>query len=563
MPYKVGISSGWWRIAKDPALLGLAVKAGQFGATAGVQFNQVDLDTILEFLEPDLKHFVTRFTKELGIQVGLHGEVQPAPVALESAERRMWEQSHDRHVVTVKASAELGFVYINIHTSNTVQLIQEESRIRPFGFSYQLLAPNGKPFGQWIDEVKSEAAKRYIFRRFPGRVSSEIQSEADYRQRAEKFDQDYDAEIRAEAIRRVHAAGQPETEDVIRGFIEFVAREYTANGTRRRRETEFFYERWKNSTFAKYLLEAGEIDAYIVVAAHMIEKNDPIWTNIVGSTEGSAPEARAEWAYVNKHAQLNAAVAAKYIEGHLTIKDNEFNKKVLGGMSILEFCEEHNVKILLEMPQSGEGVEGLSRLYNPLDTIHLLRKLNSPILLLTIDFEQTMGQRIDIDKDLIPKMPPDFGKYIYLLHLGEPVTYFGTAHIPIAIGGHGQEVLYRWIYALRKTGFKDGILIFERGGGRSGQGKGSFDVFEESVKAIRQIIKYVEKDINPQELPPEFYGISFENKDVYARQVVTMRDHAWDPLEGLLMQPEEKHGFFSRAAVEKGKGEIWEKRKWR
>jgi hypothetical protein len=444
-----------------------------------------------------------------------------------------------------------------------VQLIQEEARIRPFGFQFQVVAPNGKPFGQWIDEVKSEAARRYILRRILGRVSGEIQSEEGFREAFEKFQQEYNRRIIEEAVRRVRASGQPETKDVLQGAYDEVAREYRDNGTERREQSAFFYEQWKKSTFAKYLLEAGEIDAYIVVAAHLIETNDPLWTNIVGSTNGGNPEDKAEWAYVNKHGQFNAAVAAKYIEGHLIIKDNEFNTKVLGGMSILEFCEKHNLKILLEMPQSGEGVEGLSRLYNPLETIHLLRKLNSPILLLTIDFEQTMGQRIDIDNDLIPKMPPDFGKYIYLLHLGEPVTYFGTAHIPIAIGGHGQEVLYRWIYALRKTGFKDGILIFERGGGHSGQGKGSFDVFEESVKAIRQIIKYVEKDINPQELPPEFYGISFENKDVYARQVVTMRDHAWDPLEGLLMQPEEKHGFFSRGAVEKGKGEIWEKRKWR
>ncbi|MBI2076110.1 MAG: hypothetical protein HYT72_02590 [Candidatus Aenigmarchaeota archaeon] len=569
MAYKVGISSGWWRIAKDPALLGLAVKAGQFGATGGVQFNQVDLDTILEFLEPDLKKFITRFTKELGIQIGLHGEVQPAPVALESAERRMWEQSHDRNVVTVKAAADLGFVYINIHTSNTVQLIQEEARIRPFGFQFQIVDPFGRPFWRLAEE--SPAVKNYILRLLAkqGGMVRELQGEEIFRERADKFNKELDEEITREAIRRIHERiNQGQTEDTnVRTEYDRVRAEMENSGILRRRYAELWYSVWKDSIFAKYTIEAGEIDAYIAVGAYMIEKNDPIWTNIVGSTSEAGPNAspgdRSEWAYVNKHAQFNAAVAAKYIEGHLTVKDNEFNKKVLEGKSMLEFCGKTGVKILLEMPQSGEGVEGLSRLYNPLETIHLLRKLGSPILLLTIDFEQTMAQRIDIDNDLIAKMPPDFGKFVYLLHLGEPIPYFGTAHIPIAIGGHGQDVLYRWIYALRKTGFKDGVLIFERGGGRSGQGKGSFDVFEESVKAVRQITKYLEQDFNPQELPPEFYGISFENKDVYARQIVSMRDHAWDPLEGLLMQPEEKHGFFSRAAVEKGKGEIWEKRKWR
>ncbi len=574
MPYKVGISSGWWRIAKDPALLGLAVKAGQFGATGGVQFNQVDLDTILEFLEPDLKKFITRFTKELGIEVGLHGEVQPAPVALESAERRMWEQSHDRTLVTIRGAVDFGFVYVNVHMSNTIQLIQEEARIRPFGFQFQVVDHLGRPFWKLAEE--SPAVKSYVLRMLSkqGGMMREIQAEEIFRPRYDVFNKNLTAKIREEAEKRIdedlsippQARRHP---DIVRGKMEEVERDMANEGTIRKMQADFFYGVWKDSIFAKYLVEAGEIDAYMMVAIHMIERSDPIWTSIVGSTSEAGPNAvpadRAEWAYVRKHAQFNAAVAAKYIEGHLTVHDDpqEFNKKILNGMSMLEYCEEKKLKILLETPQSGEGAEGLSRLFDPLDTIELLKKLHSPILMLTIDFEQTMAQRIDIDRDLLAKMPPDFGKYVYLLHLGEPIPYFGTAHIPIAIGGHGQEVLYRWIYAFRKTGFKDGVLIFERGGGRSGQGKGSFDVFEESVKALRQIVAYLEKDTKPDELPPEFYGVSFENKDVYARQRVSMHDHAWDPLEGLLIQPEEEHGFFSKAAVDKGKGEVWKKRRWR
>ena len=84
LPYKVGISSGWWEIAKAPELLGIPMKIGGFGATAGVQFNQIDLDTILEFLEPDLKRYTKKMMQELNIEVGLHGEVREA-IALESA----------------------------------------------------------------------------------------------------------------------------------------------------------------------------------------------------------------------------------------------------------------------------------------------------------------------------------------------------------------------------------------------------------------------------------------------------------------------------------------------
>ncbi|MCX6819517.1 MAG: hypothetical protein NT129_05995 [Candidatus Aenigmarchaeota archaeon] len=35
MGYVVGVSSGWWKIAKPPDLLGLAQKVGGFGGTVG------------------------------------------------------------------------------------------------------------------------------------------------------------------------------------------------------------------------------------------------------------------------------------------------------------------------------------------------------------------------------------------------------------------------------------------------------------------------------------------------------------------------------------------------
>ncbi len=567
MSYKVGISSGWWQIGKDPNLLGLALKAGQFGATQGVQFNQVDLDTILEFLEPDLKKFVTRYKKDLGIEIGLHGEVHPSPIMLESAERREWDQSHDRHAVTIRGCAELGIVYLNIHTSNKIQLIQEERQLRPFGYTYQVVDHLGRPFWKLAEEDNEggRSVKNFILRMFEkgaGGIAREIASEEFFKDRYDAHQKKLNNDVLQEALRRIRQLGQPETEDVIDGAFRRVAREWQDNGIVRTREAEFYYGCWKDSKFAKYLLDTGEIDAYIAVATYMIATNDPLW-NIVGSTTGNTPHEKAEDAYVNQHELFNAAVAMKYIEGHLTTI-NEDNRKVLDGKSMLDYCKEKNIYILLETPHSSAGTEGLWRLYNPLHYQHIIRKLACPILKMTIDFEQTMAQRIDIDEDLIKKMPPDFGKMVHTLHVGEPVPYFGSAHIPIAIGGHGMHVLYRWIYALKKTGFKDGIFIFERGSGRrGGQGSQPGEVFEESVRALRQIIKYLDKDILPDDLPPEFFGISMENPDVFARQRVIMREHAWDPLEGLLMQPEEKHGFFSKAAVEKGKGEVWEKRKYR
>src|SRR3989338_8295660 len=204
MPYKIGISSGWWGIAKDPNLLGLATKAGSFGATAGVQFNQVDLDTILEFLEPDLKQYMTRTVKELGIQVGLHGEIREI-VALESAERKYWEQSHDRFLTTIKNASEFGFIYVNMHLSVTQQLFYEEARIRPFGFSYQVVDHMGRPFGKLADE--SPAVKHRILSLLAkgGGMIREIQGEDIYRRRSDEFSKNLTDDIRQEAFRRIDA----------------------------------------------------------------------------------------------------------------------------------------------------------------------------------------------------------------------------------------------------------------------------------------------------------------------------------------------------------------------
>jgi len=125
-----------------------------------------------------------------------------------------------------------------------------------------------------------------------------------------------------------------------------------------------------------------------------------------------------------------------------------------------------------------------------------------------------------------------------------------------------QEIIYEWLYMLRQKGFKEGVLIFERGSGRGG-GKTTSDVFELSVLALRQIAENLEKGIAPKELPLTFYGMSEKNDAVYKRELVAVRDHAWDPLEGVLSVPEEKHSFLSRAAVEKQKAQEWEKRKFR
>ncbi|MBI3190357.1 hypothetical protein HYZ41_01490 [archaeon] len=569
MAYQIGVSSGWWNIARDPALLGLASKVG-FIATAGVTFNQIDVETISEFLEPKVCENVFRVKKELGLKIGMHAEIGENS-ALESAERQVWEQAHIRLVETVKNAVDLGVIYVNLHLSSLPILQFEEARIRPFGFQYQVVGPDGTPL--WKLAETSKPAKDYIKSIISeGHMSQMISRGKDFKAKNEKIYKKYEGEARRreeEYIKKLRAmpeyermspaekrlAENSEAERARKEVGQIIAyeREQLYNNP------DELFDSWKKSDFEQYILEAGEIDAYMTVAHDMYKSNDMLWTNIVGSMD-------PEKAYVNKDYEFNAAVASKYIEGHLKTKNHPMNIRVLGGLSVLEYVNKTGLILCFEVPEVERGgrnpaVEGIYRLFDPRNSQWFVRKLGSPCVKLCIDFEHMLAQKLDPYK-VIPQLPSDFGKLVYLFHLGEPKPYWGIAHIPIPLGSQAQEVIYEWLYMLRKKGFKDGVLIFERGSGRGG-GKTTFEVFEQSVLVLRQIAQNLEKDIPPRELPLSFYGISEKNEAVYKREQVMVREHLMDPMEGLLSIPEEKHSFMSKAAVEKNKAQEWEKRKLR
>jgi hypothetical protein len=77
------------------------------------------------------------------------------------------------------------------------------------------------------------------------------------------------------------------------------------------------------------------------------------------------------------------------------------------------------------------------------------------------------------------------------------------------------------------------------------------------------IKQFLEKDVPPEKLPLEFYGLEPGQWASTERQKAQILEHAYDPLKGMLQVPEEEHGFLSKAAVEKGKTEEWRKEKYR
>ncbi len=562
MTYHVGISTGFWYIGKDPALLGLAQKIGGYGATGGVHFVQVDLETIAEFYEPGVKEQIKTMKEKLGIPyVGLHGEIAEI-MSPDSAEQRIWDQTHDRLVQAVKFAHDLGFLYVNIHFSaKPIISIQGEAQQRVYGVGYPVVDPYGRPLSRLINGHKAtmEEAKKHIPPVYRLQHTNEFKSEytklfEEKRMQAyEEAEREYERQIKA--MPQLDQAQKNETRNRLRYQAEEGARR-AAEGESQ--GSDFLLRVWLSLSprnHLSYSLDDGELGAFFIVANWLKETGNPLWSRITGGAE-------PDDLWYEDEVAFSAAVASMYTYGHVNVKNNPSNKKYLEGKSIKEWCEEKKIYLLFEGPEANKGAEGFYRLFHPKHYYHTIKYLNSPYIKVCIDIEHTVSHALDPDK-LFKSLPNDFGKLIFLFHLGQAVPYGGTAHIPLTRGSRAQEQTYKWLHTIQKKGWKEGFILFERGGGRSGSGRTPYEVFEDSVLAIRQIALFLEKGTDPKDLPLEFYGVSEENKAVFAKELVAIKEHAWDPLEGLLSVSEEKHTFLSKSALEKGKAQEWEKRKYR
>ena len=125
----------------------------------------------------------------------------------------------------------------------------------------------------------------------------------------------------------------------------------------------------------------------------------------------------------------------------------------------------------------------------------------------------------------------------------------------------GDVRVYKLLWSLYKTGFgkdpegKDKLcyVIYERGGGD--------DPFKQSIDTLRLCMEFIQKGIDPDHLPPEFFGMKGHVAGSQVRQEQIIRDHAWEPLKDLLEMPEEEWGLLSSSALKKGKAKEWEKAK--
>ena len=521
--YVIGVSSGMFSMAKPEEKISLIdiSQKGFYSALKGVNFTQVDIERSTEFISPDLENKMAKLRKDLNIEIGFHGlcgAMGSKGIFLDSAIEDDYRRTHDSLVKDLERSGKLNAKYYLQHASETT----------PYGWLGKDFQPSsivdiwGRRFHDFLNEnpslidwaIKEDTVFEIVGGTREGRYDEVL----------ENTRKSIEDKIRYED-RRFDKLSEEQKSEAINMQIADVKRELRS--------------RLLSFSSSSNLTYGPERVAYYITAKWMSDKRDPLWCGVVGDKTFEEVKGDTKiWV---------PAVSLKYIWGHLNPKTLKDPKPIL---------EKYNIDFVIETAMVGAGMEEEYRLTNPKHFVVLCKHAGTKHCRAAIDFEHILGAGIDPLKNCIDEMESDGGKYVGVLHVGWP-TPVEPAHVPIPLGSEQQEWLYTWMLALRKKGFderENKYIIFERGGGVGG------DPVDQSTLALRKIIEYLKMDVSVADLPPEFYGI--EEKDLRMQDAEIM-EHAFDPIKGLITTPEGKHGFLSKAALEKGKSKEWETEKYR
>jgi len=553
LSYIIGVSSGIFAAAPEAERIQYATlaKKAEYCITKGVQFVQIDLESVSEFKAPDLKEQMEKI-KRLGVTFGIHSETKAFGVEvaeLDSAIETDYKFGHERLKEILEKAGEIGSKYVLIHSSESTPFLFLERTLQPTAlvdfFGNPLKDFLLKEENKWLvdDWLFRKDGGIFMWTEFLG-ISLE-----EFKERTRiNYRQSYQLE---------HPGEEPPEEEIKKIIDIHVQRE-------KRSFLDFLQSR--------HLHYGPERFAYYFIAKWMEENKDPLWENIVketinffAKTENKTPKQWLEEKGIKKlsiddenfrrYSYLWVpAVSAKYIWGHLFQDGTKY-------FDLKQIIKKYNMPLILETPMAHRGIEEWLRLPNPLQMYYLAKEVNEKVgfecLLLAMDFEHMLSIRLEPEK-VIEALPPDGGSYVRVLHVGYPAA-LAPAHIPIPLGSEQQLYLYKIMYLLRKKQFgtdpkKDFYIVFERGGGP--------DPIKQSIIALRKIIEFLEKDVKPEELikHPEFFGIATGEFASPERQWVIIREHAFDPLKGLIATPEEEYTALGKAALEKGAPpEKWKK----
>ncbi len=656
MVYTVGISSGWWGIAKTPDLLGLGLKA-MSAATYGVTFVQLDIESPAEFREPLLQQQLTIAREDLGLEYGIHGEFD---MRLENSIKDFWDIFQERLIDHIRGAVETKTAYMHFHASSEPPPTFGSAMIGTR--FYRLVGPDGKTLYNVLNSFQSsgENSKRaFTSKTYPHLNSKQIEtirrivldnylagggpepSDPKYREFGDKMSpfQSVGAliaigDVRENLTKAMIDLLVPDLEKrvIARGMIPGIV-DPTPENPRGEGMAQDWINRAKQSindgrgsideyintltrfaglrgtTLEKHVQEIreqareqmyDEVEKYL--KADLAEKYVPFFgfdERLAYELVGRLLQGSSQWKkicctdYVRSQmkaqftaegkpfkgdeditvenlfrsndrrvqALVSTVVAMEYINGHfeapMQFRDPNTGKftevKSKSGDRIKDYIKDNKIVITFETPQIEAKQEGLLRIVRSEHIYQLAKKIRafrsnenylSDYVFMSLDFEHMLTHNLNIDLE-IDELPQDGGALCKVIHVGNPKPVH-PAHSPIYVGSEAQELNYRYLYKLRKKGFKDGWIIFERGGGQS-----PLEWMRSSVFALRLIVEYLDKETDPDKLPPEFYGITPESEFSEQRQQVVIENYFFAPLSGTLAIPEEEHTFLGRVATER------------
>ncbi len=606
MPFKVGVTTGLYYIAHDVSLASTVKKIG-YALTRGADVMEISGDTPHEISYTEGIE-LRNIAKNQGLDLFFHGSLT---VPMTMPERTDWRDAQDHMEKSVRSAVNAGCKYVLFHaclhfwvelltytgTKLTItmcdhagrfvsEVLYENTRLRNWfvdnmrrlgDITYEQFILSEEEFydaqsrahAKWRIWDQTEVERRSR----PAREKVEAAQKEFGRRRTEanrqkviKMEAWLKSEIERISVAVAEESGRMESEER-RQLMDTAVRNKLARKTYEKR-------RWKIDTYGRL------VDAYKIAAHHLFFTKDPQWMAMADVYKDVLARYKMDysdngwliraWNKAEKENDMEfkqffyAVVGAKFLEGHIRALlkwiDNDLIPKELKGKPELQEIAR-KLQVTIEIPDARDpkyaGRYMLThprQIYSAVRTTRKVLKTNR--LWMTIDNEHLATQGYDpwVEGKKMAKDFPDFGTMVMSVHCTYPTPLH--SHYPVELG---QTEVYELLWILRTAGAGKApghtvYLIFERGGGD--------DPFRQSVDALKLMAKFLDKDVPPDALPLEFYGLDKTAFDV-KRQEQIMMDHRFDVLKDLFEVPEEEWGLLSTASVKKGKKEIFKKEEMR
>lgn len=549
MVYIVGISSGIFGAAPQQEkiqYLGISSKVN-YCMTQGVTFTQIDIETMSEFKDPKIniendekREAWKKKIKDMNISLGFHGESQAMggreiPMKFDSAIGDDYARSHQRLIEVLENAGKLGSKYYLLHSSESTPFILLGKTLDPTN----LVDFWGRPLDEFIKNEKLTDDKTVM----------DWIWDSDFMW-VEMFNDTPEKIIQDQIKQRKRAAAEEKYE-------------FTEESEKRIREQmkELLWDRFFTYIKSRSLHYGPERYAYYIIAKWMEAHEHELWKKITISewsrykeknkVREDIPPSIDEKEFRESQDGMQVwvpAVAAIYIWGHLNPEKCPDEK--YRGKDPKKILEKYQMHFVIETPMAQAGQENLMRLSDPVHMCHLAQYTNFKYFRVAIDFEHVLSNYIN-PEEMIERMDEKHGSLIKVVHLGWPTPVI-PAHMPIHLGSEQHKWIYQRLWELRQKGFtdeEDRYMIYERGSSK----------IEQSILAMRLIVEFLEKNTNPEKLPLKFFGIEGPSPATMQRQKTIIQEHARDPIEGLLVVPEETYTFLGKAGTEKAGAEKWKK----